>query len=98
MRSSGDPSQTYELRTPYDGAVRSANAIAYNNSQRGTDSRLRNMLSQSNSMRATGSVEYILGSRDSADGMQVNRISKNLERQGEGIRKQVDISVVEENK
>ncbi|GAM37353.1 hypothetical protein TCE0_023r07206 [Talaromyces pinophilus] len=97
MRSSGDRSQTYELRTPYDGAIRSTNTIAYNNPQRGTDSRLRNMLSQSNSMRATASVEYILGSRDSADGKQVNRTHKDLELQGGGIQKQVDISVVEEN-
>ncbi|KAH8697933.1 hypothetical protein BGW36DRAFT_427869 [Talaromyces proteolyticus] len=97
-RGNGDRSRSYELRTPYDGAVGSTNAIANTNSHWGTDSRLRNILPRSNSMRTGGSVDYILGSRDSVDGMQMNGIGQDLKHQRKCIRKQVDVSVVEEDK
>ncbi|KAH1927003.1 hypothetical protein KXV50_008637 [Aspergillus fumigatus] len=96
MTSSGHRSRSYELGAAYTGThAGTASVTAQATSHRKTDSRLRGMLSTRNRADDGASVDRILGSRNSLDGVETGGSSQEG---SAGIRKQVEVTVVADDR
>jgi hypothetical protein len=92
MTSSGQRSRSYELGAAFTGTRAGTTSVtAQKSSHRKTDSRLRGMLSTRNRGDDGASVDHILGSRNSLDGLETGGSSQEGTA---GIRKQVEVTVV----
>ncbi|RHZ58733.1 uncharacterized protein CDV56_106932 [Aspergillus thermomutatus] len=95
MTSSGQRSRSYELGAAFTGTRAATTSVtAHNTSHRKTDSRLRGMLSNRNNGDDGASIDHILGSRNSFDGIETSGSSQDLGTGSVGIRKQVEVTVV----
>ncbi|GFF35779.1 hypothetical protein IFM61606_05879 [Aspergillus udagawae] len=100
MTSSGQRSRSYELGAAFTGtrgATTSVTAQKHNTSHRKTDSRLRGILSTRNRGDDGASIDHILGSRNSLDGVETGGSRQDSGAGSAGIRKQVEVTVVAHN-
>ncbi|KAF4151147.1 hypothetical protein CNMCM8927_004166 [Aspergillus lentulus] len=95
MTSSGQRSRSYELGAAFTGTRAGTTSVtAQKTCHRKTDSRLRGMLSTRNRGDDGASVDHILGSRNSLDGVETGGSSRDIGTGSAGIRKQVEVTVV----
>ncbi|GIK06424.1 hypothetical protein Aspvir_002074 [Aspergillus viridinutans] len=98
MTSSGQRSRSYELGAAFTGSRGATTSVtAQKSSHRKTDSRLRGMLSTRNRGDDGASVDHILGSRNSLDGVETGGSSQDTGAGSAGIRKQVEVTVAHDD-